>query len=330
MLGLADRDDAGEGVEVIANRNAAGGVAAFVPEALLPAVPRLIDRLLTRDFAAGEASSTLRYAHWQVEGREVYYVINDSASPVQERCAFSADGDAELWDPATGGASPVDAADADGGRVVSVALEPYGATFVVFPRAVARGRRELKEPLGPAVSSVPLAEAVGAAITFEAAGPEHVTRSTVPAPATVGGDRPGTILIDATIQKGGIDSYCFASAQLPGQADLRGFEALRLRTFVPADQSGCGTSLLVLLHERGGGVYIAPAGRPLSEAGWHESLIWLESFDLAGWSKDGNGRLDLDEVSAISVGWGGYLGRDHERVRFAVAPAELVRLEWRE
>jgi len=328
MLGLTDRDDAGEAAEIIANSNAAGGVAIYVPETLLPAVPRLLDRLLARDFAAGEASSALRYAHWQIDGREAYYVINDSASAVQARCTFAAEGDAELWDPATGQITPIGAAEADGGSTVPIALEPYGAVFVVFPRAVERSRREMDEPLGPVASTAPLSEVVGAEVRFEAGGAEHVTRSTTPAPAGMGGDRPGTVLIDATIRKGGIDSHCFANAQLPAGTDLRGYEALRIRTYVPEGQGSCGTSLLAMLHEKGGAVYIASVGRALSEPGWQESLIWLESFDLAGWTKDDNNRLDLDEISAISVGWGGYFGKDDEQVRFALAPVELVRFEW--
>ena len=73
----------------------------------------------------------------------------------------------------------------------------------------------------------------------------------------------------------------------------------------------------------------ASAGRALSEPGWQESVIWLESFSLAGWSKDTNSRLDLDAISAISVGWGGYFGKDDERVRFVLAPVELIQFDWK-
>ncbi len=328
MLGLADRDDPGEGPAIVSHGNAAGGVAAFVPEALLPAVPRLLDRLLARDFSAGDASGALRYAHWSIDGREVYYVINDSASAVRARCTFAADGEAELWDPATGTVTAAETSEADGGRSVSVSLEPYGATFVVFPRAVARARRETQGALEAVVSSTPLSQAVGAEVRFEAAGAEHVTRSITMAPAVMGGDRPGTVLIDATIQQGRTDSHCIASARLPAGTDLRGLDAVRVCTYVPEGQGACGAALLVLLHERGGAVYLAPAGRTLSEPGWQESLVWFEGFSLAGWAKDNNGRLDLDQIGAISVGWGGYSGKSNERVRFALAPVELVQFDW--
>ena len=38
----------------------------------------------------------------------------------------------------------------------------------------------------------------------------------------------------------------------------------------------------------------------------------------AGWSKDKDGVLDARRVSDVSIGWGGYLGREGETVQFAI------------
>ena len=45
----------------------------------------------------------------------------------------------------------------------------------------------------------------------------------------------------------------------------------------------------------------------------------LSRFQLAGWSQDKDGILNLKRVSDISIGWGGYYGTENETVQFSLA-----------
>jgi hypothetical protein len=51
----------------------------------------------------------------------------------------------------------------------------------------------------------------------------------------------------------------------------------------------------------------------------------LTSFRLAGWSKDTDGRLDLEAIRGIRIGWGGYYGAEGEVVEFIVGSPQIAR-----
>ena len=131
-------------------------------------------------------------------------------------------------------------------------------------------------------------------------------------------------LVQSLIKEGGVDSHCFAVFAVPG--GLGDAEAVRVRSFVPEGQEGCGASLLVMLQEEGGAVYYAQAGRSLADAEWQTSTVWLDSFQLGGWATDADGRLDVSKVSRVLFGWGGYFGKDDERVCFGLGDIELLSL----
>ena len=64
---------------------------------------------------------------------------------------------------------------------------------------------------------------------------------------------------------------------------------------------------------------VGRAGEESHAPGRERSFIPLSRFQLAGWSKDADGVLDLKRVSDIRIGWGGYLGTEGETVQFSVA-----------
>jgi len=84
--------------------------------------------------------------------------------------------------------------------------------------------------------------------------------------------------------------------------------------------------LLVILHEVGGGDFIAHTGRSLGAPGHERSFVGLSRFQPAGWSQDNDGVLDARRVGDIRVGWGGYLGSEGERVQFSVAVPQVGRI----
>jgi hypothetical protein len=87
---------------------------------------------------------------------------------------------------------------------------------------------------------------------------------------------------------------------------------------VPDGQS-TPSQILVILHEEGGGDFIAETGRSLAAPGREQSFVALSRLQLAGWSKDADGILNLKRVGDIRIGWGGYLGVEHEKIQFSVA-----------
>ena len=88
-----------------------------------------------------------------------------------------------------------------------------------------------------------------------------------------------------------------------------------VETWVPEQQPG-PAQLLVILHEEGGGDFLASSGRSLAAPGHNRVYLPFNQFQLAGWSKDADGLLDLTRVREIRVGWGGYLGQAGEKIKF--------------
>ena len=97
---------------------------------------------------------------------------------------------------------------------------------------------------------------------------------------------------------GGRHMYCTPSTPVP-PADLEGYRALRFtyKASLPPDIPG----LLVMLQERGGAQYLVDPAPPAS-ATWTTATVPLEKFKLGGWSRDANGKLDLEQVSLVYVG----------------------------
>jgi hypothetical protein len=97
---------------------------------------------------------------------------------------------------------------------------------------------------------------------------------------------------------GGRHMYAVPSVAL-GDVELEGYRSLRFtyKADVPKGIAG----LLVMLLERGGAQYhVVPAPPPSGE--WRTVTIPFARFQLGGWSKDANSRLDLNNVRAVAIG----------------------------
>jgi hypothetical protein len=122
-----------------------------------------------------------------------------------------------------------------------------------------------------------------------------------------------------------VDTFLFTSFEYPAGIDITGAEGLFFESGVPEGQA-MRSQLLMILRETDGSDYIASTGRALSSAGWARSYVPISNFQLAGWSADENGRLDLDALGRVSLGWGGYLGKEGETVEFEfVRPTMAIR-----
>lgn len=96
---------------------------------------------------------------------------------------------------------------------------------------------------------------------------------------------------------GGKHMYC-VPAQPVDEQEFSAYAGLSLtyRATVPAGVDG----LLVCVHE-GGGQFVATPPPPASGE-WVSVTIPWTAFPLAAWSKDDNGRLDIDAITQVNVG----------------------------
>jgi hypothetical protein len=287
--------------------NAAGGMGIFLPGGLEGVLPLVLDGLLEPDVKVAEAKSPLRVTHRRLDNREVYFVINDSAKPWTGEVEFAAAGTGERWNPATGQSEETLTTSAAG-----LSLEPYGAAFFRFASARPPQRRTITGGALPnlALHSVPAAEPT--------MGHGEFVRAQLTSDAARSRDGSPAWHAAAVLTRAQVDTYLFLLLRYPQPLDLRDTDCLALETWVP-DGQATPSQLLVILHEEGGGDFLAETGRSLAAPGRERNFIAWSRFQLAGWSKDADGVLDLKRVSDIRIGWGGYLGAEGEKVQFSVA-----------
>ena len=127
----------------------------------------------------------------------------------------------------------------------------------------------------------------------------------------------------ATLTKGQVDTFLFVRFPYAQPLDLRAADLLVLDTSVPEAQR-TSTQLLVILHQQNGADYYAATGRLLGAAGRSQLWIPLNRFQLAGWSRDPSGHLDLSSITELRVGWGGYYSGQGEKIEFSLAPVHFA------
>ena len=79
------------------------------------------------------------------------------------------------------------------------------------------------------------------------------------------------------------------------------------------------SEILAIVQEEGGGDFLAGTGRSLAGLEHQRVFVPMSKLQLAGWSQDQDGVLDLHRVHEIRIGWGGYYGAEGERVEFSVS-----------
>jgi hypothetical protein len=81
-----------------------------------------------------ESDPPLRYTHRHDSGTDIYFVANPQDADVRANCRFRVTGKpAEIWDPMTGRMWAARSQERDGRTQLTLALEPHGSVFVVFP-----------------------------------------------------------------------------------------------------------------------------------------------------------------------------------------------------
>ncbi|MEI7900035.1 MAG: glycosyl hydrolase [bacterium] len=134
--------------EVQVTRNPAGGVAVLAQTA--GQAEELIGKAFPRDFAVAGWNGNPYFMHRKIGPRDVFAVYG---VPKNTECFFRASGQAELWDPWTGGKRPLAvAAQTPEGTTVKMPLTETEAQLVVFsPGVPETGAAEVKVPAAVAV-----------------------------------------------------------------------------------------------------------------------------------------------------------------------------------
>lgn len=173
------------------------------------------------------------------------------------------------------------------------------------------------------LTSAPYRPAQPLRVTGSGAGAWHpaqdpAVRSTLTTPAE-GPDGKPCMKYEWT-QPGGRHMYAIPHVSLPDE-EAEGYQALRF-TYKAILPKGIG-HLFVALHEAGGAQYYTDELAPAS-AEWKTLTIPFARLKLGSWSKDDNGRLDLEQIASVSIGCHGTAADPLSKGTVWVAHIELV------
>ena len=296
--------------QVLANKN--GGAGVFLPVGSVSLLPTLLNGILEPDVKVETLRSPIRYTHRRIQDKEVYFIINDGPKPWEGRINLSVAGPGEQCDPATGKILPV-----PHGNGIGAQLPAYGGAIFRFAKARSPKRLKINNGIVPnlVLRNLPQVSPLVARGEFVR---EHLAPTE---PERYAGR--GMWQISATLTKGQTDTFLFLRFPYLQPLQLQDAESLVFDTWVP-DNQNTPAQLLVILHEKDGADYLASSGRMLGAPGHHQTFLPLSRFQLAGWSNDSNGQLDLANISEIRVGWGGYYGKEGEKIQFTVSSPQTA------
>jgi len=295
------REVFGSGEAPCVATNGKGGAGVLLPTGMLALVPQVLDTLIERDAACAEAKAPVKITRRRIDGHDVYFAINDSPAAWSGELRFGGRGVNEQWDPATGAVTPC----AEGANV-NVRLGPYGAMLFRTKEAAAPRRLAGTGSAGLSLACEPL----------PAVSPTVGKGTYVQAEMT--GDSATGWRAAAVLTKGQVDTHLFMSFTHAPPLSLDASAGLMIDSSVPEGQR-TPAEMLVFLHMKDGGDYLAGTGRFLNSAGWARAYVLFSQFKPFG---NTTAPLDLSKVAAIRVGWGGYFGNENETVLLTVKPPQ--------
>jgi hypothetical protein len=270
-------------------------------------LPELLNQTLEPEVTFTPAAPFVRVAHRRVADRELYFLVQDSAQPWEGELTLRAKGDARLWEPANGSSRVV-----SGSGAIPIRLGPYGAVFLTFEQESVPARKPLAAGPIPGLALEPLAFGDATESHGEFVGAEWLD-----ARSAAASGRP-VRCVRGTLLREQVDTFLFVRLPVARPGALGDAGVFEVETWVPEGQRA-PAQLLVILHEEGGGDFLAETPRMLGVPGQESTLIPLNQFKLAGWSHDADGVMDRSRISEIRIGWGGYYGYEGERVEFGFA-----------
>ncbi|MBC7330080.1 hypothetical protein H5T88_06950 [bacterium] len=119
------------------------------------------------------------------------------------------------------------------------------------------------------------------------------------------------------------DAWVFPHIVLPEDLDLSKFKGLEICSYVPEGKER-NAGLLVQLIEEGGGTWMIGGMRSLREDGWKRDVVIFSSARPTQWGPDPDGKLELEKVRKIMIGWGGYSGEIGENIEFWLGKVSAI------
>jgi hypothetical protein len=126
----------GDGDGARSQVNASGGAAVYLPVKAVQQLVPVLAAILDPEVRVSGVNSPIRATHRQIQGAEVFFLVNDSPEPWEGEVTLAADGPGQQHNPATGTIAPV--ASPNGLRLK---LAPYGGMLYRFSKAKTPQRR---------------------------------------------------------------------------------------------------------------------------------------------------------------------------------------------
>jgi hypothetical protein len=131
MFGI-DPSQSEQAMQETENQHGQSGRAVFIPHGL-EKVTEVIARLRPQDFqVVGGSGERLFYLHRVKEGRDLYWVANDSGEARELEVSLAAQGKPELWDPTDGNRKKAVYWKQDGRTIVPLKLNAWDGVYVVL------------------------------------------------------------------------------------------------------------------------------------------------------------------------------------------------------
>jgi hypothetical protein len=278
--------------------NDLGGAGVYLAPGSQILLPDALDSLLERDVRVSEESAPVRVTHRRIDGHEAYFLINDSGAPWSGTVGFAAEGGGERWDPATGDMEPL-----ENESEIPLQLDAYSGALFRFDRVLRPERKRAGEgPLpGLNLSELPAVE------------PIMVKGEFVDGDVAPKGE--GAWVSSARLTQGDVDTFLFVCFNYDTPLDLIGAACLVSDTSAPHGQR-TPTPLRIIARDVHGAECIADTEHYLSAPGPERCHVLLSQFERAGWDQTTSPAFDWSAVTAIRVGWGGYIGAQDETVAF--------------
>ena len=291
--------------------NANGGVGVFLPVGSEQLLPSVLDSLIGRDLDVSAKASPLRVTHRQVDGSEVYFVINDSAAKFAGVISLGVTGAGEQCDPANGKMTALNSGDR-----IAVSFEPYGGMLFRFAQAKAPRRLKVASGALPGLTMKPLP-----ACEPVVGGGEFVKKELLADAEHSRPDDPAWT-ISGTITKTKVDTHEWAVFNYDKPVDLGDMDCLVVQTWAPEGQT-TPAQLIVMVIDQDGEVYYTEVGRGLGAPGRRQAFLPKTRFQPGPWVKQPKSELAWDRIAHIQVGWGGYLGTEGEKVEFSLTLPQM-------
>ncbi|MBC7328108.1 hypothetical protein H5T87_08340 [bacterium] len=293
----------GKGQELQLRTNRNRGVAIFIPEGATSILSTILDKVIEPDVVIAEGDTPIRITHRRIGKRDIYFIINDSEKTCKANLVFRAP-KGEIWDPKDGTIKPI-----QNSRRVEVELEPYGGLFFVFSE-VEKPKRLLPKKLSLIIDIQPLKS------TSQTIGKGEFVEGEF---KQVNVEKESFWETRGKLQKSDVDCFLFLSFHFSQPIDLSRAEYLHFYITIPEGQNSLAP-LYVFLHDASGIQSIADTGLHLNEPGKKQLFLHIASFKP--WNQQP--MVDLSRIVAISIGWGGYYGKEGEELSFLVSQPGLV------